>query len=91
MTVKFGMVFKDGKMPDFGSIEKSGVKEFTLLEADKSKLNSVLTRAACTPHLADGSVFGVPSGANAVIADAPAVWRYHAQSDHWYEVIPYDE
>ena len=40
MTVKFGMIFKDGQKPDFGSIEKSGEREFTLLEADKSKLNS---------------------------------------------------
>ena len=35
MTVKFGMIFKDGQKPDFGSIEKSGEREFTLLEADK--------------------------------------------------------
>ena len=91
MTVKFGMIFKDGQKPDFGSIEKSGEREFTLLEADKSKLNSVLTRAACTPLLESGSVFDVPSGANAVVADKPAVWRYHALSDQWYEVIEYEE
>ena len=84
---KFGMRFKDGQEPDFGSIESSGYGEFTLLDADKSKLNSTLTSTFCTPLLESGAVFSVPSGANAVVADVPAVWRYHAGSDRWYEVI----
>ena len=86
--VKLGMVFEDGKAPDFGSIEKNNSGEFTLLAADVEKLNTVLTRAVCT---AAGASFDVPSGANAIVADEPAVWRYHAQSDKWYEVIPKDE
>ena len=89
--VKLGMVFEDGKAPDFGSSEKNNSGEFTLLAADVEKLNTVLTRAVCTPLLVNSGDFNVHSGANAIVADEPAVWRYHAQSDKWYEVIPKDE
>lgn len=89
--VIFDMAFKDGQEPDFGSIEMSQrYREFTLLAADIPKLNSTLTRANCVPLLKDGQVFSVPSGANAIVADAPAVWRYHEKSDYWYEVIAND-
>ena len=84
---KLGMRFKEGQEPDFGSIESSGYGEFTLLDADKSKLNTALTRTACVPLLEKDQMFTVPSGANAIVADVPAVWRYHAGSDRWYEVI----
>lgn len=91
MACIFGMNFKTGQEPDFGSIEMSAFREFTLLSADVPKLNSTLTRANCTPKLESGSLFSVPSGCNAIVADAPAVWRYHKKSDTWYEVIPEDE
>lgn len=91
MTI-FDMNFKSGQEPDFGSIEMSErFREFTLLAADIPKLNSTLTRANCVPKLENGSMFSVQSGCNAVVADAPAVWRYHAMSDTWYEIIPEDE
>ena len=85
--IKFGMIFDSETAPDFGSIEKSQDGNFTLLNADKGKLNSALTRAVCAPLLQNGGLFSVPSGANAIIADVPAVWRYHAQSDTWYKII----
>lgn len=89
--VELWMIFKEDMAPDFGSIERGAEDELTLLDADKSKLNSALTSAACTPLLEDGEVFNIPSGCNAVVADEPAVWRYHAKSDTWYEVIPEEE
>ena len=81
MVSKLGMLFNEDNVPDFGSIEKSGRGEYTLLVADTDKLNNTLTRSVC------GSVFNVPSGANAVVVDNPAVWKYHSGSDKWYEVI----
>lgn len=81
MVSKLGMLFDEENIPDFGSIEKSGPREYTLLSADIDKLNHTLTRSVC------GSVFNVPSGANAVVVDKPEVWKYHSGSDKWYEVI----
>ena len=86
--VKLGMVFENGNAPDFGSIEAGADGALTLKSADVGKLNSVLTKAAILPVLAQGALFNVAGGTNAVVVDAPAVWRYHAQSDRWYEVIP---
>ena len=91
MKIILDMGFKDSASPDFGSIERSNFAELTLLEDDKTKLNSALTRTACASLLESGQLFNIPSGCNAVIADAPAVWRYHEKSDTWYEVIPEDE
>ena len=93
--IKLGMTFQSDTAPDFGSIEKSPVcdNEYTLLADDIAKLNSALTESVCSPLLADGCSFNVPSGANAFVADwideeAAPVYRYHSGSDHWYEVIP---
>ena len=86
-VIRFDMVFDSTDMPDFGSIEPGADGVLTLLAADVSKLNSALTRTVCTPKLAGGSSFSVSGGTNAIVADEPAVWRYHAGTDTWYEVI----
>ncbi len=90
--IRLGMLFPADNAPDFGSIEENPLYpgEYTLLADDIDKLNNALTRAACTPYLDNASDFTITSGANAVVADEPAVWRYHAGSDQWYEVIQSD-
>ena len=87
MVVKLGMIFADNNVPQFGSIEEGTDGALTLLAADKSKLNSLLTRAGLASYLTAGEAFAIQGGTCAVIADEPAVWRYHALSDTWYEVI----
>ena len=87
MIIKLGMIFDENNVPDFGSIESGKDGTLTLLNADKAKLNSTLTRAGLASYLSDGSAFSIQGGTNAIIADVPAVWRYHALSDTWYEVI----
>lgn len=86
-VIKLGMVFESASAPDFGSIERSPEGEFTLLDDDKAKLNTALKKSVCAPLLQDGSLFSVQSGAIAVVVDEPAVWRYHAGTDTWYEII----
>lgn len=90
---KLGMLFDENNAPNFGSIEANPIVpgEYSLLETDISKLNSALTKTACTPYLNSASEFSVTSGSNAIVVDAPAVWRYHAGTDTWYEIIPEDE
>lgn len=90
--IKLGMVFDENNSPDFGSIEMNPEYpgEYTLLANDISKLNSVLTKSACTTYLESDAQFAVSSGSNAVVVDEPAVWRYHAGTDKWYEVVSYD-
>lgn len=87
MIIKLGMIFDDNNVPDFGSIERGQDGVLTLLNTDKAKLNSTLTRAGLASYLSDGAAFTIQGGTNAIIADIPAVWRYHALSDTWYEVI----
>ena len=90
--VKLGMTFDTANAPSFGSIEENPdyPGEYTLLAADISKLNSLLTKSALSAYLANDSEFAVKPGANAIVADEPAVWRYHGKSDRWYEVISND-
>lgn len=88
--IKFDMVFDTSNMPDFGSIEQGADGALTLLAADVTKLNTALTRTVCAPKLVNGSLFSLAGGTNAIVADEPAVWRYHAGSDEWYEVIAYE-
>ncbi|MBQ5824797.1 MAG: hypothetical protein IIW48_08325 [Clostridia bacterium] len=85
--VFLGMVFDEDNAPDFGSIEEGADGFLTLLDEDKGKLNSLLTKAGTAEALAEGSHFSIPGGTCAVVADVPAVWRYHSGSDEWYEVI----
>lgn len=91
----FGMNFKDGDYPSFGSISSSAQGEFVLLAADISKLNGALTRTVCVPKLTDGSVFSVPSGAVAFVADwktagSAKAYMYEESSDVWYEFVEGD-
>ena len=89
MVIKLGMVFADNNVPDFGSIETGVDGILTLLDADKSKLNSLLTRSGLASYLTNGN-FTIGGGTCAVIADKPAVWRYHLATDKWYEILPCD-
>lgn len=86
-VIKLNMIFNEGNVPDFGSIEEGIDGSLTLLDADKGKLNTVLKKEVCNSYLVNGSHFSIQGGTNAVVADVPAVWRYHSKSDHWYEVI----
>ena len=90
--IKLGMAFDSSNAPNFGSIEENPKYqgEYTLLAAHIAKLNNALTKTACTPYLSSAEDFAVTSGSNAVVADEPAVWRYHAGTDTWYEVISND-
>ena len=91
-VVNLDMLFPVGNVPDFGSIEANPKYpgEYTLLAIDIPKLNSLLTRAACSEYLDETSPFSITSGSNAVVVDVPAVWRYHAGTDRWYEVVAND-
>lgn len=91
--IKLGMVFDSSTAPDFGSIERVGESKFQLLADDITKLKSTLTKANLEPLVADGSVVDIPAGSDAIVLDyiaeeTAAVYRYHALSDTWYEVIP---
>ena len=78
MTVALGMIFST-EAPDFGSICYSKHGEYTLLNADISKLNTLLTKSNC------GSVFNVPNGAVALVLDNKKIYMYHSYNDTWYE------
>ena len=91
-VIIFGMNFKDGQQPDFGSIRQGCGGDFTLLAADISKLNGALTRTVCAPKLQDGSLFAVSSGAVAFVADwktggVAKAYMYEESSDSWYEFV----
>lgn len=81
--IKLDIIFEE-TAPDFGSVERTLNGDLQLLEADKTKLNSMLTRATCT-----GKNFAevIKAGTSAVVLDNATVWVYHAQTDTWYEVI----
>lgn len=86
------MRFKEGQEPDLGSIRLGAGGDFALLAADISKLNSDLTKSACSGKLADGQVFTVVSGTVAFIADwktggAAKAYMYEESSDSWYEFV----
>lgn len=94
MTSKLGMIFS-GNVPDFGSIEQTEGGDLLLLAADIPKLNSALTRAVCAPLLADGSVWSIPGGKVAIVAnwktaESAKAYIYHSGSDAWYEVVDND-
>lgn len=90
--IKLGMTFEENSIPDFGSIERVGTKEYQLLADDITKLNSTLTKTNLESLVADGSVVDIPAGSDAIVLDyiaeeTAAVYRYHALSDTWYPVI----
>lgn len=89
---KTGMKFKNGMVPEFGSIRasKTAYGEYYLLAADIPKLNSVLTRSSCSSSLAGD--FNVPGGAVAFVADwktagSAKAYMYEESSDAWYEFV----
>jgi len=92
--IKLGMLFKEGSVPEFGSIELNPKnKSLVLLAADIPKLNSTLTKTACTPYLVNSNGFGFNTGDTAYIADwltseTGSLYIYHGSTDHWYEFIP---
>ena len=91
---KYGMLFYENNVPDFGSIEKipcSG--NVVLLAEDIPKLNSVLTQAGCQAYLVENESFSFHTGDLAYIIDwiteeSGAVYMYHSGTDCWYEIIP---
>ena len=93
-VIKLGMTFYEGNVPTFGSIEANpNGHHIFLLSEDIPKLNSTLTKTACTPYLADNSAFSFHTGDLAYILDwiteeTGSVYMYHNGTDHWYEVIP---
>ena len=57
-VIKLGMLFNEGNVPDFGSIEQdSGSGSLFLLAEDIPKLNSMLTKTSAVSYLQNGSVF----------------------------------
>ena len=78
MVEALGMIFST-TAPDFGSIKQSKSNEYTLLNADISKLNSVLTRINI------GSAFNVVNGAVALVLDNKKIYMYSGADDEWYE------
>ena len=91
---KFGMLFNEGNVPDFGSIEPApSGHNVILLSDDITKINSTLTAAVCGPYLADNSGFSFHTGDTAFIidwltAETASMYMYHSDTDSWYEVIP---
>lgn len=78
MTEALGMIFTT-EAPNFGSIRFSKYGEYTLLSADVSKLNTLLTRANI------GSIFNVPNGATALVLDDKKIYMYDSAGDTWHE------
>lgn len=93
-VIKLGMIFNEGNVPEFGSIELTPQNNNVVLLADDiPKLNSTLTKTACAAYLVNNSEFSFHTGDVAFILDwiteeTGSVYMYHGGSDHWYEVIP---
>ena len=93
-VIKLGMLFNEGNVPDFGSIEQdSNSGSLFLLAEDIPKLNSMLTKTSAVSYLQNGSVFTFDTGDKAYIIDwlseeTGSVYVYHSGTDHWYEAIP---
>lgn len=91
---KFAMLFNEGNVPAFGSIEPApSGHNVILLAEDISKLNSTLTAAACAPYLSDNNSFSFHTGDTAFIidwltADSASMYMYHGDTDSWYVVVP---
>ena len=93
-VIKLGMLFNEGDVPDFGTIEQdSRSGSLILLAEDIPKLNSMLTRTAAESYLVNGSSFPFCSGTRACVIDwltegTGSIYVYHNNTDHWYEIIP---
>ena len=93
-TIKLGMTFNEGNVPVFGSMEfDPDTRCVILLAQDIPKLNSTLTKTACTPYLAKNSDFTFKTGDTACVidwitAETGSVYMYHNGTDQWYELSP---
>ena len=93
-VIKLGMLFNEGNVPDFGSIEQNSISgSLFLLSADIPKLNSLLTETAAASYLKNGSSFPFHTGDMAYVIDwltegTGSMYIYHSITDHWYEAIP---
>lgn len=74
-----GMLFDTATAPNFGSITINKHGEYSLLSADVTKLNTLLTRQNC------GNVFNVAAGSVALVLDSSEIYMYHAGTDQWYK------
>lgn len=86
------MLFNEGDVPDFGSIQKEVTNEniYYLLAEDIPKLNIMLTRAAAETYLLPDQSFDIFTGALAFVVDyketgTGKIYAYHRGKDHWYE------
>lgn len=89
---KLGMLFNEGNVPDFGSIQmKSNNTDIYYLSAqDIPKLNDMLTKEAAASYLTENETLDICSGALAFVVDhqtanSGKIYVYHREQDHWYE------
>ena len=92
-TEKIGISFIEGSVPNLGSIERNDEGNLFLLAEDIPKLNTMVTKAACLPHIENSNDFTIYTGDTAFIldwisAETASVYTYHSGTDHWYETIP---
>lgn len=88
-TLVCGMYF-DEVVPDVGSI-RGAHDEFTLLNTDVDKLNTVLVKSYINECKANA--WNVKNGAIAVVCDyvtneSYGIYIYHSSSDRWYPIYP---
>lgn len=85
MIILVKMGFDPDNLPDLGSIDfdREG-KYLHLIDTDISKLNSILTRAACenTYHV---DKFYFQSGDVAIVDNAQRAFVYNSTLDTWTE------
>ena len=91
---KFGMLFDEGNVPDFGGIEPAlSGHNVILLSEDIPKLNSTLTAAVCNLYFTNNSGFSFRTGDTAFIidwltAETASMYMYYSDTDTWYEIVP---
>ena len=91
-VIKLGMLFNEGNVPDFGSIQmkSNDANIYYLLAQDIPKLNGMLTKAAARSYLPESESFDFHTGALAYVVDyktagSGKIYAYHRGKDHWYE------
>ena len=89
---KLGMLFNEGNVPDFGSIQmqSNDTNIYYLLAQDIPKLNGMLTKEAATSYLIENETLNIRNGALAYVIDyrtasSGKIYVYHRGKDHWYE------
>lgn len=86
------MLFHEGEIPDFGSIQQKTENPniLYLIAEDIPKLNGMLTKTAAESYLPEGSRFGFHTGTLAFVVDHKTagtgkIYAYHRGRDQWYE------